>query len=142
MQEEHKKLNESHKEKYTIGQRVADKFTRTLGSWKFIIIQSIILIAWIILNVVAWINHWDPYPFILLNLALSFQAAYAAPIIMMSQNRAEERDRRKAQSDFETNRKAEREIKEVREHLRHIEVSHLDPILKAIEEIHKKLNID
>jgi uncharacterized membrane protein len=142
MREEHKKPNEFHKEKYTIGQRVADKFTRTLGSWKFIIIQSLILIAWIILNVVAWINHWDPYPFILLNLALSFQAAYAAPIIMMSQNRAEERDRRKTQSDFETNRKAEKEIKEVKEHLRHIEESHLNPILKAIEEIHKKLEID
>jgi len=90
----------------------------------------------------AWMNHWDPYPFILLNLALSFQAAYAAPIIMMSQNRAEERDRRKAELDFVTNKKAEKEIFEVREHLRHLEESHLDPILKAIEEIHKKMEID
>jgi uncharacterized membrane protein len=129
-------------EKYTFGQKVADKFTRTLGSWRFIIIQSVVLIVWIIFNVIAWINHWDPYPFILLNLALSFQAAYAAPIIMMSQNRAEERDRRKAEQDFATNKKAEKEIFEVRAHLRHLEEAHLSPILKAIEEIHEKLEID
>jgi len=130
------------KEQLTFGQKLADVFTRGIGSWKFLIIQSIILIGWIILNVMAWMNHWDPYPFILLNLALSFQAAYAAPIIMMSQNRAEERDRRKAELDFVTNKKAEKEIFEVREHLRHLEESHLDPILKAIEEIHKKMEID
>lgn len=118
---------------------MADKFTRTLGSWRFIIIQSILLISWIILNIIAWINHWDPYPFILLNLALSFQAAYAAPIIMMSQNRIEERDRKKAEMDFATNKKAEKEIQQVRDHLRHIEESHLNPILKAIEEIKNKI---
>ncbi len=131
-----------NQEKCTFGQRVADKFTRLLRSWRFIIIQSIVLVIWVILNVVAWINHWDPYPFILLNLALSFQAAYAAPIIMMSQNRAEERDRKKAEQDFATNKKAEKEIMEVREHLRYLEEKHLSPILKAIEEIHKKLEID
>ncbi|MGC4192502.1 MAG: DUF1003 domain-containing protein [Thermomicrobiales bacterium] len=58
-----------------------------MGSWRFIIIQTAILISWIALNVIGWTHHWDPYPFILLNLALSFQAAYSAPIIMMSQNR-------------------------------------------------------
>ena len=56
-----------------------------MGSWTFIIVQSVILALWIALNVIAWIEHWDPYPFILLNLALSFQAAYAAPFIMISQ---------------------------------------------------------
>jgi uncharacterized membrane protein len=69
------------------GQRIADKVAATMGSWSFIIVQSVILTVWIILNVIAWISHWDPYPFILLNLALSFQAAYAAPFIMISQNR-------------------------------------------------------
>lgn len=126
-------------EKRTFGQKVADKFTKMLGSWRFIIIQSVVLVIWVILNVVAWISHWDPYPFILLNLALSFQAAYAAPIIMMSQNRAEERDRRKAELDYATNKKAEKEIQQVRDHLRHIEESHLDPILKAIEEIQRRI---
>jgi uncharacterized membrane protein len=122
-----------HHAKYTFGQKVADKFTKMLGSWKFIIIQSIILIVWVVLNVVAWIKHWDPYPFILLNLALSFQAAYAAPIIMMSQNRAEERDRHKAELDFETDKKAEKEIQEVREHLKHLEEKYLKEILSGIK---------
>lgn len=69
------------------GQRIADAVARTMGSWRFIIVQSTLLAVWVTLNVTAWRAHWDPYPFILLNLALSFQAAYAAPFIMMSQNR-------------------------------------------------------
>jgi len=73
--------------KLTVGQRIADTVAANMGSWRFIIVQSIILIIWIILNVTAYVYQWDPYPFILLNLALSFQAAYAAPFIMMSQNR-------------------------------------------------------
>lgn len=64
-------------EHLTIGQRIADRVAKTMGSWTFIIAQSTILLAWIVLNVAAYINHWDPYPFILLNLGLSFQAAYA-----------------------------------------------------------------
>jgi uncharacterized membrane protein len=94
----------------TLGQRIADSVAANMGSWRFIIIQSAILLVWIILNVTAWVQQWDPYPFILLNLALSFQAAYAAPFIMMSQNRQQDIDRRKAQNDFEVNVKAELEI--------------------------------
>ena len=71
----------------TTGERVADNFARAVGSWPFIIIQSLILAAWVVANVMHLVKPWDPYPFILLNLALSFQAAYASPIIMMSQNR-------------------------------------------------------
>src|SRR6185437_6654412 len=82
----------------------------TMGSWRFIIIQTTILILWITLNIIAWIKHWDPYPFILLNLALSFQAAYAAPFIMMSQNRQSDIDRQKAENDYKVNIKAELEI--------------------------------
>ena len=66
---------------------IADGFARAVGSWTFIILQSVLLIAWVVANVIHVIKPWDPYPFILLNLALSFQAAYASPIIMMSQNR-------------------------------------------------------
>jgi uncharacterized membrane protein len=94
----------------TVGQRVADTVASNMGSWRFIIIQSAILVIWIILNVTAWVERWDPYPFILLNLALSFQAAYAAPFIMMSQNRQSEIDRIKASNDYEVNVKAELEI--------------------------------
>jgi uncharacterized membrane protein len=71
----------------TTGEKVADVFARSVGSWPFIIIQSGLLTAWVVANVTHLIKPWDPYPFILLNLALSFQAAYASPIIMMSQNR-------------------------------------------------------
>ena len=71
----------------TMGERVADIFARGIGSWPFIIIQTVLLVAWVVANVIHLVKPWDPYPFILLNLALSFQAAYASPIIMMSQNR-------------------------------------------------------
>ena len=94
----------------TLGQKVADAVAATMGSWNFIIIQSALLAAWIVLNLVAVIKHWDPYPFILLNLALSFQAAYAAPFIMMSQNRQADVDRQKAENDYNINIKAELEI--------------------------------
>jgi uncharacterized membrane protein len=74
------------------------------------------LAAWAVLNVVAWISHWDPYPFILMNLVLSMQAAYAAPVIMMSQNRQADRDRVEAHNDFMVNKKAEEEIRVILEH--------------------------
>ena len=94
----------------TTGAAVADFVAETVGSWRFIIIQTIVLAIWITLNLVAAVNRWDPYPFILLNLVLSFQAAYAAPIIMMSQNRQSEIDRRRAEHDYRINVKAELEI--------------------------------
>ena len=94
----------------TRGAALADWVAETVGSWRFIVVQSVLLGIWIIVNVIAFINHWDPYPFILLNLVLSFQAAYAAPIIMMSQNRQSEIDRRHAQNDYRINVKAELEI--------------------------------
>ncbi len=96
--------------KLTTGQVVADWIAATMGSWNFIFIQSALLAGWIVLNVVAVIKHWDPYPFILLNLFLSFQAAYAAPFIMMSQNRQSDIDRQKAENDYKINIKAELEI--------------------------------
>ena len=94
----------------SMGQRIADRVATVMGSWGFIIIQSIILAIWVLLNLLGVIKPWDPYPFILLNLALSFQAAYAAPIIMMSQNRQAEIDRADAQHDYQVNVKAELEI--------------------------------
>lgn len=103
-------VNEVEEERLTVGQRVADKVADTIGSWPFIVTQSIILAIWIALNITAWINHWDPYPFILLNLMLSFQAAYAGPVIMMSQNRQSAKDRLVAEIDHQVNTKAEFEI--------------------------------
>ncbi len=103
-------VNEVEDEQLTLGQHVADKVADTIGSWPFIIIQSIILAVWITLNGLAWVRRWDPYPFILLNLMLSFQAAYAGPVIMMSQNRQAAKDRLAAEIDHEVNTKAELEI--------------------------------
>lgn len=97
-------------QKPNIGERLADSVAATMGSWRFIIIQSALLFIWVCLNVTVFIQHWDPYPFILLNLMLSFQAAYAAPIIMMSQNRQADIDRKEARHDYEVNLKAELEI--------------------------------
>lgn len=107
---ERKPAQNPPKERLSVGNRIADAVAATMGSWRFIIIQSAILALWVILNVVAGVKHWDPYPFILLNLMLSFQAAYAAPIIMMSQNRQAAIDRLDAKHDYEVNQKAELEI--------------------------------
>jgi len=111
-----KNVNEIIEERLTPGQRAADRLASLMGSWKFIIIQSIILGIWATLNVVAWFFHWDPYPFILMNLMLSIQAAYAGPIIMMSQNRQEVRDRLEAHNDYLINKKAEEEIRALLDH--------------------------
>src|SRR2546423_4539059 len=102
-------------EQLSLGDRIADRFAGVMGSWPFIIFQSILLAFWVMLNLMAYVNHWDPYPFILLNLALSFQAAYAAPIIMMSQNRQAEKDRLQSKGDYEVNLKAEMEIMQLHE---------------------------
>jgi len=112
-----KNVNEVIKERLTFGQKAADRIATLAGSWQFIIFQSLLLTLWVILNVTAWARHWDPYPFILLNLVLSLQAAYTAPMIMMSQNRKAERDRIEAHVDFEVNLKAETEIRVILENL-------------------------
>ncbi len=105
----------------TFGQKAADKLTYWAGSWIFIISFLVFLFLWILVNFYAWINTWDPYPFILLNLVLSCLAALQAPIILMSQNRAAERDRMRAEYDYAVNRKAEREIQEMKKQLNRIE---------------------
>ncbi len=125
-------INEVADEELTLGQRVADKVASTVGSWPFIITQSCILALWLILNIVGWFKHWDPYPFILLNLALSFQAAYAAPFVMMSQNRQSEKDRLTAQNDYQTDCKGEEEIRVIMEHLDHQDTIMLQ-IMQRIE---------
>jgi len=119
----------------TPGQRIADTVAATMGSWRFIIIQSAVLIAWIILNVTAWIKNWDPYPFILLNLALSFQAAYAAPFIMMSQNRQQDIDRKAAENDYKINIKAELEIELLHQKLDQLRESEVLSLSKAVAEL-------
>ncbi len=110
-------VNELIEEKLTVGQRASDFVAGVVGSWPFIIIQTGILAVWAAVNVFAWVKQWDPYPFILMNLFLSLQAAYTAPVIMMSQNRQAMKDRIEAHNDFLINQKAEEEIRAILEHL-------------------------
>jgi uncharacterized membrane protein len=119
-----------------LGARVSDSVARVVGSWRFIIVQSVLLVIWMGLNVTAWVQQWDPYPFILLNLALSFQAAYTAPILMMSQNRQSEIDRRAAQHDYDINLKAELEIELLHQKLdllREKEINELIGIIRTLQ---------
>lgn len=112
--------HQRHADERTRGQRIADRTAQVLGSWPFIIAQTVIVGLWVLTNVTAWVQHWDPYPFILLNLMFSVQAAYAAPVIMMSQNWQAQRGRYQAQADYDTNVRAEREIEELQVQLRRI----------------------
>ncbi|MCC6608750.1 MAG: DUF1003 domain-containing protein [Burkholderiales bacterium] len=127
-------VNELVAERTTLAERTADWVVATVGSWHFIIVQSVLLTAWVAVNAIGFIRHWDPYPFILMNLLLSLQAAYTAPIIMMSQNRQAERDRIEARNDFLINEKAEEEIRAVLDHL-----AAQDRALAAMQEALDKL---
>ena len=121
-----------HKKNSTIGEIISDKTTNYMGSWNFIILQTIIVIIWISLNILGFVKHWDPYPFIVLNLIFSTQAAYAAPIIMMSQNRQGDRDRQQAISDYKTNREAKRDIENLQTKLENLEKEKIDKILEIL----------
>ncbi|MBS1520300.1 MAG: DUF1003 domain-containing protein [Bacteroidetes bacterium] len=134
-----KTWHDLHKESRKFGQRLADSVANGMGSWKFIIWQTIIVAVWMILNVILIATHrWDPYPYILLNLVFSTQAAYAAPIIMMAQNRQNDRDRAQADADYKTNCEAKEEIEELQKRLNAIEVDKLDRILNLLNEMKVK----
>jgi uncharacterized membrane protein len=124
----------------TVGQKISDTVAKTVGSWKFIIIQSVCILGWITYNSINNANVWDPYPFILLNLMLSFQAAYTAPAIMMSQNRLSEIDRQHANNDFEVNVKAELEIELLHQKIDMMKEKELYALTKAVEALSEKLD--
>jgi uncharacterized membrane protein len=123
------------------GQRLADTVAATIGSWRFIGLQSTAIAIWITGNVVFESGAWDPYPFILLNLLLSFQAAYTAPAIMMSQNRQSELDRRHAQTDYEINVKAELEIELLHEKIDLIKEQELLALTDAVRELSAQVRL-
>ncbi len=137
-----KNWHQRHTEEMTFGQRLADTVATGMGSWRFIIWQSIIVVLWMTLNVIGIMHHWDEYPFILLNLLFSTQAAYAAPIIMMAQNRQNERDRVQADEDFRTNVEAKKEIEELQLRLNAIEVDKLDKLMEKIDKLMSKLDCE
>lgn len=121
----------NEKYKYTLGQRAADKIAKFAGSWAFIFSFTGVLILWMAVNVVLATKAFDPYPFILLNLVLSCVAAIQAPLIMMSQNRQEEKDRRRAENDYKVNLKTEIMIEDI--------FDKVTAILKKQSEMEKQL---
>lgn len=134
-------INEVYSNQLTKGQRIADYVAKTVGSWPFIILQTGIIFLWMGFNVYlvymratnpGYFDAWDPYPFILLNLVLSFQAAYTGPVVMMSQNRQAEKDRLMAEHDYHVNIKAEHEIKEIIKSLR-VQEEALTQILNRLD---------
>ncbi len=130
----HKKTwHEKHNESLSFGDRIADSVANGMGSWNFIIWQTIIVVIWMVLNVIGIVRHWDEYPFILLNLIFSTQAAYAAPIIMMSQNRQNQRDRIQAQNDYQINIDAKKEIEALQVQLSKLELEKLDIIIELLK---------
>jgi len=133
-----KNWHDKHVETLTFGDKVSDTVANGMGSWKFIIWQSIFVVCWMTLNVIGLVRHWDVYPFILLNLIFSTQAAYAAPIIMMAQNRQSDRDRIQAQSDYQTNLDAKQEIESLQIQLSKIETEKLDRIILLLQEMKTK----
>ena len=123
----------------TRGQRMADAVASTIGSWRFIMFQSTAIALWITGNALTGRGAWDPYPFILLNLLLSFQAAYTAPAIMMSQNRLSELDRRHAESDFEITVKAELEIELLHDKIDFMKERELAALTEAVRDLSNRL---
>lgn len=115
------------------GQRVADRFTEAIGTWPFLAVQTVFIVIWIAVNAYAWVRRFDPYPYILLNLVFSVWSAYAAPIIMMSQNRQNERDRLQAERDHRTNVESHLEIEEIQRQLGRMDGDKLDRIIELLE---------
>jgi uncharacterized membrane protein len=112
-----REINEILRQRHSLSQRAADWIAVIVGFWRFLIIQSLLLTGWFAVNSASGFSHWDPYPFIFMNLVLSLQAAYTASVVMISENRQAERDRLQARSDFEINQKAEEEVRVILEHL-------------------------
>lgn len=129
-----------HMRDRTFGQWAADAIASVIGSWSFLIWQNVLIVIWCALNLVAWRWQWDPYPFILLNLVFSWQAANTGPILQMTGNRAAERDRAQADADYKTNVEAKLEIEQLQLHIARIEIEHLNKIIAQQSEMMALLN--
>jgi uncharacterized membrane protein len=117
----------------TLGEYASDRIAAIVGSWRFILVQSALLALWLVLNILALVQHWDPYPFILLNLVLSFQAAFTAPVIMMAQNRQSGIDRHKAQLDYDVNLRAELDIAALHQKLDLLREQDIGRLIRLLE---------
>lgn len=131
---------ENETEESTFGQRLADKLATKVGSWTFINVQSAILAGWIGLNVMPGVPHWDESPFILLNLVFSFASAYTAPVVLMSQNRQSETDRKKAELDYKVNVKAGQNIELIHEKIDNLQSQQLKELVQVVKEQQRSID--
>lgn len=131
-----KNINDSHKNTLSFGDKISDRVAEIAGSWTFIITFCVIIFVWIISNVLLLSKSFDPYPFILLNLVLSCIAALQAPVIMMSQNRQEQKDRMRAKNDYRINLKSELIIKDLHVKLDNL-ISNQEQIISRLDSIDK-----
>jgi uncharacterized membrane protein len=106
-------VNQVHIDEATLGERLADRVAAVLGSWPFLITQTVLILIWVALNVIGFINHWDPYPFILLNLCFSLQAAYTGPILLVAGNRQSQLDRLRLEHTAEVEEASEKMTLEI-----------------------------
>lgn len=131
-------VNDLFEKRQTYGQKLADTVANSVGSWQFIIVQSLLIAVWVTVNSMTTLHIWDPYPFILMNLVLSMEAAMTAPIIMMSQNRQAEKDRLENRVDYEVNLKAEMGVRDI---LAYLEQNHyqIETLLQDIRQMQEQL---
>jgi uncharacterized membrane protein len=127
-------VNQLFHDEATLGERVADRASAGIGSWTFLIVQSILIVIWIALNVAMLLNHWDPYPFILLNLCFTIQAAYTGPVLLLSGNRQAQKDRLRLEHTAEVAEAAEKATVEI---LLEIE-RNTEATLKVLEKLQKR----
>ncbi len=135
------RLTQQKASRRTFGDSAADFVAATVGSWRFILVQTALLIAWIVFNAASG-RPVDPYPFILLNLMLSFQAAYTAPIIMMSQNRQADIDRQRSIEDYDINRKAELEIETLHQKIDLLREQEIAALTAAVDRLTRMVEAD
>ncbi|BAZ49908.1 hypothetical protein NIES4103_25210 [Nostoc sp. NIES-4103] len=136
----HSNSQNTSTEKLTRGERLADKLAAQVGSWGFLIGQSAVLAGWVGLNAIPGVPHWDESPFMMLNLVFSFASAYTAPVVLMSQNRQSDTDRRNAEIDHQVNLKAGQNIELLHEKLDDLHTQQLKQLSQIVKEQQQVLN--
>lgn len=141
-------LNQEADRRLSRRDRIAADFARLLGSWTFVLLQGALTLAWLVLNVLAFTNHWDTYPFLLLNLVFSLEAVFFVSVLLMALNRLADRDRLRAQHDFEVDVKAEEETRMLMQHLEVqdevlLQVLHrLDRLDRELRRLNRRLGVE
>src|SRR5579864_6434398 len=133
--EQHKHpVNRLIHDEATLGERVADKASGGIGSWTFLIVQSVLIVFYVTLNVIGFVNHWDPYPFILLNLCFTIQAAYTGPILLLAGNRQAQKDRLRLEHTAEVAETAEKSTLDILDEIER----NTEATLKILEHLQKR----